>query len=796
MAIRELRAKDIGPPVFTGRPAKRGSVFDLPSHARARDALAAGLGMTEPGFNIFVLGPERSGRMTETLDFIEAQLKSRKGEPPSDWLYLNNFERSHRPKPYALPPGEGQRLRAAMTRLIADAREALKEAFGSDAHRQRMAALEADSQTAVDEAMRALQAKAGENDLALVQSEEGTAVAALGPEGKPVPLFQLPAERQAALREPVAEVLAELNRIARIAADARVTHARALIQATRELGGETLDGLLQPVVDQFGGLSARLTRWFGELREDMLDNLVLFALAPGQPGPDGGPPRPPPEQRYAVNLLVDNGDADTPPLVLEANPTYERLIGRIEYRPAGPHMETDFSLVRAGALHRANGGVLVLRAEALFREPGTWDALKAALRDQKVQIEERLRQNSLPMASAPNPKPVPLSVKVVLVGAPAIYYSAFSLDPDFIAYFKIKADIDESMPADAKTRAVYRHLIHVKADRLREGRGANAEATDTLLALAARWADDRARLTARQELLDDILAEAHAIAPTDTPIGRAAVIEAVERRRTRNGRIEDRSLEQVLDGTVLVATRGAAIGQINGLTVRDMGDHRFGSAARVTARASVGQEGIINIERQVAMGGPIQQKGALVLQGYLAGLFARRRPMSFDCSITFEQNYGGVEGDSATLAEVLAVLSDLAEAPLRQDLAITGSMNQRGEAQAVGGVIQKVEGFFRLCAETGLSGDQGVILPRANARHLILREDVTKAVAERRFHIHTIDRVEDAVEILTGLEVGKSNARGAYPKDSLFGRVQARLGDFDRLLTARASGLASGREAD
>ncbi len=788
MAARKLKATDVGLPGFKGKPAKSGSVFDLPSHARARDALAQGLEISAPGFNVFVLGPDRSGRMTETLAFIAEHLTSTEGPPPRDWVYLNNFPRRHRPKPYALPAGQGRKLRDAMAKLVAEARDALKNAFGSDAHRQKLASLEAEAKAGIDAEMAKITQRAQEQGLVLVQTEEGTAVAAAGPDGQPVALNRLPAETQAALTGPATEIVAALGDITHLAVEARVAHARRASEVDRQLGADTLSPLIQPLAAAFGGENARLARWFVELQEDMLDNLVAFAMVPGQPSPDGSPPPQPPEQRYAVNLLVDNGDDDGPPLVLESNPSYDRLVGRIEYRPSGPHMDTDFSLIRAGALHRANGGILVLRAESLLAEPGAWEALKAALRDGKVQIEERYRQNMLPVSSAPSPKPVPLSVKVVLVGAPQLYYSAFSLDPEFVAHFKIKADIDESMPIDARTIGIYRRLILNKVDALPGARGVDKSGVARLLGHAARWADDRKRLTARQELIDDVLAEANGLGDTSKPIDGDAIREAIERHRRRNSRIEDRMLERVVDGTVLIDTDGEAIGQINGLTVRDMGDHAYGSAARVTARASVGRQGVINIERQVAMGGPIQQKGAMVLQGYLAGLFARQRPMSFNCSITFEQSYGGVEGDSATLAEVLAVLSDLAEVPLRQDLAITGSMDQRGQAQVVGGVIQKIEGFFRACAEKGLTGTQGAVLPRANARNLVLDDDLTQAVADGRFHIHVVDTLADAILLFTGLKAGKMNTRGDYSTDTLYGHVQARLQEFDHLLAARAGG--------
>lgn len=786
MAIKQLSADVVGLPLFRAKPRRKAMVFDLGSHSRARDALAYALEMSEPGFNVFVLGPDRSGRMTETMSFLKASL-AEKSERPDDWIYLNNFRRTHRPKPYCVPAGEGRRLRDALAEFVDNARDALTEAFRSEAHAQRIAALEADAQEAVNRAMSDVAAEAQKQGLVLLHSDQGTTIAAIGSDGSPVSLAELSPEEQEALEAPAQSVMNALGNVARLAAESRVKISQQAANVNRETGDAAISGLLLALAKDFGAHPG-LQRWFTELGQDVLDNLALFV--PPSARPDGAAPMQLPELRYAVNLLVDNGDADGVPLILEGAPSYDNLIGRIEYRPSGAHLETDFTLIRAGALHRANGGILVLRAEAMLREPGSWEALKAALRDGRIYIEERHRRNSLPISGAPNPKPIPLSVKVVLVGTPAMYYSAFSMDPDFNTHFKVKADIDDSMPASPRNVGLYKRLVVEKAERLRD-QGIAEAAIDRLLGLATRWADDRRRLTARQELIDDVLAEAHAISIPGRPLEDQAVREAVLRRRHRNGRIEDRMLDRVLDGTVRVHFKGATVGQINGLTVRDMGDHSFGSPARVTARSSAGRQGVINIERDVAMGGPIQQKGAMVLQGYLAGRFAKRRPMAFDCSITFEQNYGGVEGDSATLAEVLAVLSDLADVPLRQDLAITGSMDQRGEAQAVGGVTQKVEGFFRACDETGLTGTQGAVLPRCNVPHLILDDKVKEAIDEGRFHVYAVDRLDDAAKLFTGLDAGTPNAKGVYPPDSLFGKVQARLIAFDRLLAERAGGLAT-----
>jgi predicted ATP-dependent protease len=440
-------------------------------------------------------------------------------------------------------------------------------------------------------------------------------------------------------------------------------------------------------------------------------------------------------------------------------------------------------------LHRANGGVLVLRAEAIAAEPMVWNFLKAALRDCCVRIEPP-RVPMQPISGATSAPAIPLEVKVVIVGAPRWYYTFFSLDPDFAAYFKVKADIDPDMPADADNLRVYAMLIRHMARR-HVPEGASDEAVARALAEAARWAQHRGKLSAQFERIDDLVVEAATLAHRDhaTKIGIDHVRQALALRRERSARIEDRSREAISDGTILIDTSGTRVGQVNGLTVRDLGDHSFGLPVRVSARVHAGRMGIVNIERATELGGPIQQKGVYIIGGYLSSLFAGRLPLSFSASVTFEQSYGGVEGDSASMGELVAVLSALAEAPIRQEIAITGSVNQAGESQPIGGAIEKVEGFFRVCAARGLSGTQGALIPASNAQHLVLSEEVAEAIALGRFHLWTMANAEDAIRLLTGLEPGRAGVDGRFPAGTLFQRVEATLDRFDRLLAARTAPL-------
>jgi predicted ATP-dependent protease len=555
---------------------------------------------------------------------------------------------------------------------------------------------------------------------------------------------------------------------------------------TAEIVGPMLDALTQDFAAYPG-----LAHWLKGMRADMIETPERFQLQP-TPATESEMP----ERRYAVNLFVDRGPieqdgATHPVVILEANPSYENLFGWIEYRQNQGSLQTDFLELRAGALHRANGGVLVLRAEAMAAYPASWAFLKAALRDHEIRIEEPARGQSPPIAGAPQPAPIPLDVKVILVGAPRWYATFFDGDPDFRTYFKINADIESDTPADARNLGIYAGLLAEMATR--QGfDGIDPDATALLLGIAARWAERRDRLTARVELVEDLIAEAAVLARRDgkKKLDAATLATAHDARSHRNARIEESMLKHVVDGMMLIDTAGGAIGQINALTVNTAGDHQFGTPVRVTARAYAGRAGIVNIERFIGMGGPIQQKGAMVLEGFLVGNFAQTRPLSFTCSITFEQVYGGVEGDSASMAELIAVLSDLAQLPIRQDIAITGSVNQEGVSQPIGGAHWKIEGFFRVCAAQpgGLTGTQGVIVPQSNRVSLVLHDDVSQAVAAGRFHLWSVGTVEDAAALLLGMPAGEADANGNYPPDTIFGRVARRLDGFDRILMEHRRG--------
>ena len=789
MAIEKLEAAKVGIPAFTVPPPCEGDVFALGSHARAREALEFGLSVNDPGFNIFVLGADRSGRMTATLAFLERAMAERPGPP--DWVYLNNFKEPHRPKPYRLAPGDGRRFKTRMASLLPQLREALSRAFGGAEYEKQVVARNEQLQSLIAERIEALRQEARQVGLDVLQTAQGFTIVPVGPDGKPLQGEDIPADRQAALETAAKDVNAKLRDLRRFVAQQQMQLAEEMQGTNRQVAEHAVGGLIDEIADAFS-VHPDLVAWLEEMRADILDNIARFQADPKGAGAAGAEA---PERRYAVNLLVDNGNATCPQVILEPNPSLETLFGYIEYRQAAGILETDFSMIRDGALHRANGGVLVLRAESLATTPLLWRALKAALRDGHIELGNPLQAGVMPIAGAHKPQAIPLDVKVVLVGAPNWYYTFFSVDSEFQTYFRIKADMDVDMEATEDNLACYAGMIRGMAARC-GGYSCSDEAVVRLLGLASRWAADRRRLSAQFERIEDSLREAAQLLDPDDgkEIDRAAIDRSMANRRNRNGRIEDRMHDRIAEGLVMIDLSGRVTGQVNALTVRDMGDHAFGAPSRVTARASIGRRGITNVERDIALGGPIQQKGAMVVQGFLAGRFARRTPLSFNCSITFEQSYGGVEGDSASLAELVAIVSELADLPARQDLAITGSVNQRGESQPVGGVHHKIEGFFRSCADRGpLSGSQGVVIPKANEPHLVLRDPIVQAIADGRFHIWSVESIDEALELFLERPAGTADAAGNYPADSVYGRVSAALLRFDEILRPdRCNGAEAG----
>ena len=742
---------------------------------RAVSATAFGIGMKRAGYNLFVLGPARTGKASTMRRVLT---RTAAAEPtPSDFCYVFNFADPYRPVALELPSGRGRELREEMDRLAEECRSRLPRAFeGEEFERQKSQTLEefGRRQKAEMERFDVVVRAAG---FALVRTPRGP-VLAPAPRGEPLSpeeFAALPEQTQKELEARGAQLQeqleAALRRLRELEREARLAHEK-LVQ---DVAAATIRQMIQEQRDRFRGLSA-VERYLGEVEGDLIAHAEEFRGLDEKPALPFLPAPGAFLDRYRVNVLVDSAGAHGAPVVLEENPTHRNLLGRIEHRVHLGTLVTDFTLIKAGALHRANGGYLILEAMDVLRNLFAWEALKKALKSRAVRIEEPLQELTAFSAGTLAPEPIPLSVKVVLLGSPLLYYLLYALDEDFGELFKVKVDFDDSLPRTPEYEALYARFIGSACRE--EGLPAfSREGVGKFLEHASRLASDRGRLTSRMGDLLDLVREAAFWAGERQRalVGAEDVSHAICQRTYRASLLEERIGRLILEGTLLIATDGEAVGQLNGISVLTVGDHAFGRPSRITARTYAGEPGVVDIEREVKLGGPIHSKGIMILTGFLAGRYARERPLALSASITFEQQYEEVEGDSASSAECYALLSSLTGIPLSQALAVTGSMNQQGEIQAVGGINEKIEGFFDICRSRGLTGRQGVLIPESNARHLMLREDVVEAVGHGRFHVHAVGTVDEGMALLTGREAGLRQPDGVFLEGSVNAAVEAAL---------------------
>jgi len=778
-----------------------------PGQVRAEDAIRFAVDVAHEGYNLFVMGPEGHGRRSMIRRVVERQ--AGKGAQPSDWVYVFNFSTPHQPRALRLPMGRAGRLRQDMEGLVEDLRAGIPAAFETDEHRSRLKEIEGAFERRQEEALGAIGARARKEGIALLRTPAGFGFAPLRDDAvmEPEAFRKLPQAEQERLQQRIAALQEELEAVIHEVPKWRREAQRRLRELNREVTSAVVNSLIEELEAGYRDLP-EVAAYLGEVRADVLDHAEYF-----QQSKDGerptlfGIPLPLPEggdaplRRYLVNVLVAHADGQGAPIVQEENPTHDNLVGRIEHIAQMGTLQTDFSLIKSGALHRANGGYLILDAIKVLTQPFAWEALKRALRAREIRAESLGQALSLVSTVSLSPQPIPLAIKVVLVGPRHIYYLLHAYDPEFAELFKVAADFEDDFGRGNGNDLQYARLVATVArrDKLR---ALDCGAVARVIEEAARGAGNSEKLAANLEALADLLRESDYWAGA---AGRAAtaaadVERAVEAQETRAGRVRDRLREAVLEGTLLIDTAGERIGQVNGLAVTELGGRAFGLPHRITARVRLGGGKVVDIERESELGGPIHSKGVLILSGFLAARYAAKRPLALAASLVFEQSYGGVEGDSASSAELCALLSAIAEAPVRQSLAITGSVSQHGDVQAIGGVNEKIEGFFALCRARGLSGAQGVIIPEANVRHLMLRAEVVQAVAEGKFAIYPVSTIDQAASLLTGLPAGERDALGAFPPDSLNRRVEERLIEFagqaqDKLLRAgrRSERLERGR---
>lgn len=748
---------------------------------RALRALAFGTGIVNHGFNLIVVADPGTDQRDLVRRFLGTEAST--AAVPDDWCYAFNFDDARQPRTIRLPAGLGRRLRSDLESLISELGTAIPAAFDSEDYQGRLHELQDHMAQQQHAGIRAVHEEALEHDIALLSTPAGFTFAPLenGEVLDPERYQKLPKEERARIEATIEDLQRKLQQTLQHAPRMRKT----LLARIRELDEETLAQALDGIIDEVEGRwkeQAAVCTHLEAIRKDLVGHAEVLRNQQ-----DRGPLEPL-LSRYQINLLVDNGDTSGAPVILEDLPSHQHLVGLTEHYVQQGTLHTDFSLIRSGALHRANGGYLILDLRQVLGQPMAWPTLKRVLMSGEIRVESIEHQYGLASTVSLQPQPIPLQVKVVLLGERRLHALLTRLDPDVQELFKVEVDLENALPRTEDNRQRYARML-ATLSRRHNLPPLSRSGVARMIEQSSRMAEDQTRLTARDREVVDLLVEAGhwANRAGDERIEPAHVDQALAERRERVGRIQRQSLELIQRGVLLIATEGSRIGQVNGLSVLQLSRYAFGRPGRITATATPGRGDVVDIEREVELGGPIHSKGVMILSRYISSRYGGDAPLSLSASLAFEQSYGGIDGDSASVAETCALLSALARVPLRQALAITGSINQFGDVQAIGGINEKVEGFFDVCEQVGGIDGRGVILPVSNMEHLMLRADVRTAVAEQRFHLYAVSHVDEALALLTDAPVGEADASGQFPADTVNRRVVDRLAEFARQRRLRES---------
>ncbi len=766
-------------------------LMEVIGQPRAVEAARFGMSIRQKGYNLFALGPPGTGKRSLVLKFFEEQAAGE--DVPEDWCYVNDFTQQYKPHSINLPAGKGVALQADMERLVEELETALSSAFESEEYQTRRQEIQESFQTRQEEKLEELRERARENDLALLRTPAGLVFAPLrGDEVvSPEEYQSMPEEERKAIEQKVEGLQEELQKTLNLMPRWQREMQQGIQALNREIAGHTIGGLFNDLRKAYEEYS-KVVEYLSAAEEDVIENVT--DLAPGTDflhGEDGSgsqqalaialsvdrsQQRRAALRRYRVNVLVDQSEVEHAPVIYEDNPTYQNLLGRIEYQPQMGALITDFNMIRPGTLHQANGGYLVLDARKVLLEPYAWEGLKRALEAGELRVESPLQSFTFISTVTLDPEPIPLNVKVALLGDATLYYLLSALDPEFSQLFKVMVDFDELMDRSQENQELYARLIATLAKK--EGlRSFDRGAVARVIEQSARMVSDSEKLSARIRTVTDLLREADYWAGRNEHevVAVGDVQQALDAQDYRSDRLRERVQEAILRETVFIDTEGVKEGQVNALSVMQFGNFAFARPSRITARVRLGRGEVVDIEREVEMSGPIHSKGVLILAGFLGARYASDRPLSLSASLVFEQSYGGVDGDSASSTELYALLSAISGVPIKQSLAVTGSVNQHGQVQAIGGVNEKIEGFFDVCKARGLTGEQGVLIPVANVKHLMLRSDVIEAVRAGEFKIYPIETIDQGVEVLTDVPAGEPDEEGVYPEGTLNALVQNRL---------------------
>ena len=656
-------------------------------------------------------------------------------------------------------------------RLIAALKQDLPQAFNTESYQESISVVHGTFEQGQDALLQALHQKAAAEGFGLMKTASGFAIVPIqeGQQLSQEQVQQLPIETRKAMEEQAQKLSAELEEVVYKIHELDQTARDSIKKIDREVAQTAVQHHFDTLKAAYAE-NKEISTYLEEVHADVLNKIDDFA-------PPVDSKEPIELSRFEINVLVNNAGTQGAPVVVDDNPTYSNLLGRLEYEMRNGLLTTHFTNIKCGSLHWANGGYLILNAHDLLRHPEAWEALKRAIKSEQISVQPAgTMHNTQVLAKTLDPEPIPLSVKIIMTGSVSVYYALFEQDEDFRTLFKVRADFDSTMPRDEAAELAYAGFI---ANRCHQEALHHFDKTAVakIIEFGSRLADDQRKLSTLFGMVADLVRESSYWAGVNgrSLVTASDVQEALSERTHRAGRLEEYIFEQFLDETVFIATEGSVVGQVNGLSVIDTGDYSFGQPGRITARTFMGDDGVIHIERETEMSGPIHEKGVLTLNGYLGGTYAQHQPLSLTASLTFEQNYGGVDGDSASSTELYALLSSLSGVPIKQSLAVTGSVNQRGEVQPIGGVNEKVEGFFRLCEARGLTGEQGVMIPASNMTNLMLHERVVTAVSEGKFHIWPIKTLDEGIELLTGIPAGTRQENGSYSEGSIHHAVQARL---------------------
>jgi len=744
----------------------------LVGQPRASQSLLFGFQAKAPGFNIFASGPPGTGKTAAAIDFLEEISRAR--PTPSDCCYVHNFQDEYQPIALRCPAGVGRQLKQDMKELIQAARLAMPQLFEGEDYAAKRDQIVRQMNQKRQDIIAQMGQVAEENGFVMQLTALGVSLVPVL-NGRPISdeeFFALPKNMQQKREELKEKLTPLLRQIREVESKSR----EEIAEFDRSVALYAIEHLMAALLEKYKSYE-EITNYLKQIQEHILVDLDRFR---------GRRQKKETAQEawadelafrvYDVNVIADNSVVKGAPVIVEDNPTYDNLLGRIEKESQFGTLTTDFTLVRGGSLHRANGGYLIIRAEQLLRDLNVYDALKRALKNEEIRIEDLPQRVGYASVRSLAPQPIPLDVKIVLIGDSTMYQLLFAYDPEFRELFKVKADFDSSMAKTDENLRNYAGFFTTLAinDNLKH---LDALAIARLLEHSSRLAEDQNKLSTQFGLVGDVVREAHFYATQDNSkyIKAEHVEKAIEAKTYRSNLIQEKLREYIERNIIFISTEGEAVGQINGLSVLNVGDFSFGAPSRITVSVGLGKEGLIDVQREINMSGPIHGKGVMIIAGFLASRYARDKPLTLSARIVFEQNYEGVEGDSASSTELYALLSTLSGLPIKQNFAVTGSVNQKGEVQPIGGVNEKIEGYFEVCKARGLNGQHGVLIPHSNLRNLMLKKEVVDAVKAGKFHIYPVRTVDEGIEILTGVPAGRQREGGSFERSSVNDLVDRRL---------------------